>query len=204
MTEAKKSVQKVKYEKFLEENKGERGHKFGLQYVRTDVDNPKAGMRAYKLASSWTPEEKAFVKALSVGDELVLTKVEREYTDKEGSVRSSWDIETVADVKSWQPKPAAAKKWEGKKTNWTPSDNLSAKVGGLIHDAVAMHGVGVTVSQVGQTVRELLREAYAIEAEASTGVFKKNTSPPATSTKTAKPVVEEPEEFFDNIDSVEW
>lgn len=217
MTEPKRSQQKVKLEHdgtdMLEENRGSKGHRFGLQYTRTDIADAKPGMKAFKLATAWTAEEKAFVKSLKAGAELVVNKVEREYTDKDGSTRSTWDIDTVADVKSYQPKPAK-KPWDNnyKKSSWTPQDNLSAKVGGLVHDAVGLYsaiekyGLEVVVQKVGEATRALLAEAYAIEAEAATGVFKATSAAPVPSTGKSKvtPLPKKPDDYFPNVDEVDW
>lgn len=150
----KESVQKVKFEGKLEEKKGEKGHRQGIQYTRIDVPNQKEGAVAFKLASQWTEEEKHLIASLNPGDELVITKVEQKYTDSNGAARTSWPIKSVAEVSTWVEKPPK-KPWQPNKSSGGGYDSLGNQVGNCVTNAIVSLGAGKTIEQYKQRMLEL-------------------------------------------------
>lgn len=169
------SQQKAKLEKITKEGEGTKGYKWVIQYTwLKDDGTTEPGKTAAKLAAQYNDDEKLLLKNLKAGAELVINKVEKTFTTSEGTERKTWQLANIADASTYKPKTNNNYNTNKNKfnKNYNTQDNISAKIGGLVHDAVAILGVGATVEQVGQTVRELLREVYTIEAEASTGTFK--------------------------------
>lgn len=209
MTELRKSQQLAKFEgKLPAEGEGTKGHRFGFLYQRLDDENKKSGNKAYKLAAQWTAEEKVLLSKLAVGDEFVVNKEEVEYKTADGETKTTWNLTSVATKDTFKPKEKKEWKQGGgfKKGGWG-SDNISAKIGGLLHDAVAMLGVGATVPQVGKVVRELLVEAYTIEAEAEAGKFKNNPTPPtaaAAALASNSPLPEFNEDLTPDLSDIPW
>lgn len=145
-----------------------------VQYTRLDGEKQTTGNKASKFASQFNETELNLLKTLNVGDEFVVNKVERKYTTSDGRQGTAWDLDSIADITTYKPKQSTNNTWQNNKKGgggWN-GDNVSAKIGGLIHDAVALLGQGASVRRVGEVTRELLVEAYAIGAEAATGAFK--------------------------------
>ncbi len=175
----------------------------GIQYQRLDDETKKSGNTAYKPLQDWTTEEKTLLAALTKGDTFVVNKKEVEYTTAEGTTNTTWRLVSIAPKDTFTPKEKKEFKKKGSWSGGGSQDNISAKIGGLAHDAVAMLGVGATATQVGEVIRDLLREVLAIEEEVKAGAFKKTVQPVDVETEPT-----EVEEFgvdpFNTLEEIPW
>lgn len=181
----------------------------GVKYQRLDDEAKKVGNTAYKPLQEWSDEEKTLLNSLQVGDEFVVNKKEVEYTTADGITNTTWRLWSITDKSLYKPKEP---KNNFKKSSWNGGgfqDNISAKIGGLAHDAVAMLGVGATVKDVGRTIRELLKEVMVIEEEVKAGAYKSTLKgkaddirilggTPNTEVGTSDNVM------FDTLENIDW
>ena len=182
--ELRTSTQKASFEKKLVEGQGTTSNKMVLYYTRLDGDAPKKDQKAAKFVSSFTDEEKALIDSLKTGDQFVIHKKERIYTAADGRSLTTWDLDTVKPISTWLDKPKSTFQSGNKyNKNWSAPENNSAKVGGLLHDAVAALGeapkdkpVEEYVDTVARVTRLLLKKAYEIEAEILAGAHKAPTT----------------------------
>lgn len=152
---AKTSTQLVKLNaKPFMEGQGTKYQKLVLDYTRIDSDKPQNPSKASKFVNAVTDIEKALLKTLQAGDEVVITKEEgKPYTNKAGITVTPWNLTTIAAKDTWVAKP---------KKTFTPGkptggyDNLGQQIGNSLTNAVNSLGAGYTVEQYRQRALEFV------------------------------------------------
>lgn len=175
-----------------------------LVYKRLDGDNPGTVQKTGAFIAALDRESIDRIKA---GGSFVVVKT------KEGEF---WNLTKVEDVSTYVEKPkstyvanrGAYAERSGNHSNSASKggyDNVGAKVGGTLHDAVALAGTGAKVSKVEIIAEELLSLAYRLEANVNAGKYEaKATTTTKTSASSVKTNVSEKqtveEDSLDNID----
>lgn len=215
MTEFKngqESAQKTKVTGYTRTGEGTKLDKTTITYVRTDGQGDGKEMTASKFTSNFSEEEKTLLKSINGGGEAVIVKV---FEKKDGAPNGFWNLKALKPISEYvapvKKEYALNNKW-GNKTNATSSkssyDQTGAKVGGVLHDAVAMavanNGTNVKTYHVASIARELLSLSLQLENEVRNGKYDNsisintNNSLPVT-----EPSVDNELESFDSLDDLD-
>jgi hypothetical protein len=166
-----------------------------LKYKRLDGDNPGAEQITGAFVSKLDKESRDRIKA---GGTFVVVKT------KEGDY---WNLTKVDDMSTYTAKTTNTYNGGGQKSypskgSASTYNTAGIKVGAVLHDAVALAGVGATISKVKTLAEELLNLSYELEANVNAGKYEpkaeKTTTAKTTTTKVTTEV--ETSEALDNID----
>lgn len=141
-----------------------------IEYTQPDSDNPARTFKGNIFHNFLKdhPSVGAHIKALKVGDEVCIVREQQE---------GWWNIIDITDKADVPPqRPAFGGGGGFKKGGGSNFNAHGAKVGGIIHDAVAMavaiHTDKVTVDHVDALARDLLGLSFTLEKECDEGAFK--------------------------------
>lgn len=148
-----------------------------VKYTRLDGGDTQRGkdMTVRYLVGRLPQDSKDVLSNLKKGDHFVVIK------KKEGEF---WNLDSFKPESEYKEKPpstypANTQAYTGRQANHANSkptggyDNIGAKVGGTVHDAVAIAVAEgkPTVVRIGTLARELLSLSYKLEEEAREGAF---------------------------------
>lgn len=167
MTEARKSFQKAEYVSHELTKRG-RSDYITLTYKRLDGEDPGKEVKAGNFISKLDSESRTIIKN---GGMFVVEKTE------DGKF---WPLTAIRDISTYKEKPAYTQQYTGKTSNVNNNNSSStwsdgqygAKVGGVMHDAVAIAGKGAKMSFVKELAEQLLSLSYELEDNAKKGKYK--------------------------------
>lgn len=148
MTEARKSVQKVRLVNIQRQDKNTQKDKITVNYIRLDGSESGKPGSASKLTGNYSEEEKIFLGSLKEGDEFVLTKVERTWTGDDGKQRQVWNLSTVAPISTWVDKVKKDKEYG--------FDRVGYQINNCISNAVISLGEGKPIAAYEERAREFV------------------------------------------------
>ena len=182
------------------------GDKITVTYKRLDTDPPKDGQIANVFVSGLTEELTAQLKALKVGTKTVVVKVKKgKFWNFQGLEDSTTFV--AREKKPYNPGTYSGGKGQGGATK-APYDQVGAKVGGVLHDAVALavasKAAKVTVEDVASFARDLLTLSIRLETETRVSITLEaaGNTPKPTATTTKKETVEETSTFDTEEDNI--
>jgi hypothetical protein len=214
---AKQSIQLVKLNaKPITEGKGTKQYKLLLEYTRVDGDGVKKPMKGSKWMNAVTESELALLRTLKDGDELVITKEEQEYTDKEGNPKTAWNLVGLAARDTWIEKPKKPEwkggggKWEGKAKSGG-YDSVGNQVGNCITNAIITLGAGKTMEEYKARMLELAEVGNWLRAKIESNSLSAGTTTTAGKAETLEDLLADPlldceleTTGRDDLDSVEF
>ena len=169
-----------------------------LTYKRLDGDNPGAQQITGAFVAKLDKDSRDRIKA---GGTFVVVKT------KEGDY---WNLTKVDDLSTYTTKSPSNYSGGGQKSYTSKGlastyNTAGIKVGAVLHDAVALAGVGATIVRVKTIAEELLNLSYELEANVNVGKYEPKTK---TTTNVAKETVAkastETKVNYDNLENIEY
>jgi len=198
------STQKITNVKYTRVGEGTKGDRISITYNRVDGNNPTQEMTTAKLTASFTEDEKKLLKeSVETKGELTITKV---FDQKEGSDKGYWNLKEIKPADSFVPK--VSNSFKNNKTSKPAFDSSGAKAGGVLHDAVAVSiaqkGKDVTVADISDIARKLLKLSTELEDEVRSGISTvSNSDKQEVMSKPATSKVTDNFDSLDDLDSLE-
>jgi hypothetical protein len=187
------SKQKAEYVSHTLSKRGKSDY-IELTYKRLDGPNPGAESKTGNFVTALDEASRNLIKAKG---EFVVVKT------KDGKF---WPLTGIQSMDTYVVKaPSTFQKgtYSGgsSKTTGSTFNNAGIKVGAVLHDAVALAGIGATTAKVKTIAEELLNLSYELEANVNAGKYEPKGSTASTSTQAATKVAEVEEDIgLDNID----
>jgi hypothetical protein len=174
-----------------------KGDYLEITYVRLDGQATGAEVKTGAFIATLDEESKDLIKA---GGEVVITKT------KSGNF---WNLTKVADVSTFVEKPASGynKSYAGNSGGYTAKNagnfnNAGIKVGAVLHDAVALAGIGATTAKVKTIAEELLNLSYELEANVNAGKYEPKAAKSAVTATKATPVAQAEEIDSEDLEQI--